>query len=348
MSSEHPLANTLNLPEGVIRVPSHWSRHHRLPLTKTIANMTRSHGCSHRLSSEDYSRLKLLCILEGPGAVVLSHALKCGTNRNRSVTIAEYLTNSSHTSTANYHKLDDEQKRGEFTGPEKIQISNDPSCQSFEISLLHKCIRLICEDVADLQDSRWQDDVQMEGLITKIEQVKTSHMHESFQITDEQQFLAKVEDLKSLFIKALQAINDKYKVSEDEAKNVNDRIIGQIQDILQAVPEKAIFKMTLNHFKHPSKTPASDTVLRAINRSHLEKFIGNLSIDCISLLPDSLKELCLSISYDQDATGLLAALNRATSYLSNLRWLRIHIPMVIETTAAVFHHYQTSHVYSWS
>ncbi|KAK8386088.1 hypothetical protein O3P69_010666 [Scylla paramamosain] len=283
-----------------------------------------------------YSHLKLLCILEGPGAIVLSHALKYGTNKSTSVTFSEYLTNLPHTSTANYHALNDDQRRRAFTGPEKIQIANDPSCQSFGITLLHKCIRLACEGVAGISDARWQDDGEMEGLITQIKQAKTLLVHESPQTTDEQQFLDKVEELKSLFNRALQAIKDKYGVCDDETTNVRDNIIRQMQDILQAVTEKVICKMTLNHFKHPSNIPASDTVLRAINRSHLEKFTGHLSGDCLALLPECLKELCLSVSSDQDAAALLAALNEATSSLPKLGCLRIHIPITMETKASIF------------
>ncbi|KAK8374077.1 hypothetical protein O3P69_018336 [Scylla paramamosain] len=110
----------------------------------------------------DYSRLKLLCILEGPGAIVLSHALKCGTNKTTSVTLLDYLTNLPDISTANYRMLNDKQKRDVFTSLEKTHMANDPSCQSFDITLLHKCIKQACENVAGPNDACWQDDTAME------------------------------------------------------------------------------------------------------------------------------------------------------------------------------------------
>ncbi|KAK8372022.1 hypothetical protein O3P69_011879 [Scylla paramamosain] len=168
----------------------------------------------------DYSRLKLLCILEGPGAAVLSYALKCGTNKTASVTLLQYLTNLPDTSTANYRALKGEQKRKAFTPTEKITIADDPSCQSFDITLLHKCIRLACENVAGLNDAaRWQDNTVMEGLLTKIKAERNECVHERPQMTNEQHFLDKVEELKNLFIRALQAVKERYGASDVETTN---------------------------------------------------------------------------------------------------------------------------------
>lgn len=194
----------------------------------------------------DYSRLKLLCILEGPGAAVMSYALKCGINKAASVTLLDYLASLPDTSTANYRSLKGEQKRKAFTTPEKSNITDDPSCQKFDITLLFKCIRLACENVAALNDARWQDDAQMEGLLTKIKAERNDCVHERPQMTDEQHFMKKVSDLKTLFSKALQAIKSKYGVSDAEITNVNDNIMLQMQDILQAFTEKVILQMNFN------------------------------------------------------------------------------------------------------
>ncbi|XP_063854146.1 uncharacterized protein LOC135096533 [Scylla paramamosain] len=195
----------------------------------------------------DYSRLKLLCILEGPGAAVLSYALKCGTNKTASVTLLQYLTNLPDTSTANYRALKGEQKRKAFTPTEKITIADDPSCQSFDITLLHKCIRLACENVAGLNDAaRWQDNTVMEGLLTKIKAERNECVHERPQMTNEQHFLDKVEELKNLFIRALQAVKERYGASDVETTNVRNNITRQLQDILEAFTEKIILQMNFN------------------------------------------------------------------------------------------------------
>ncbi|XP_045115435.1 uncharacterized protein LOC123507002 [Portunus trituberculatus] len=115
------------------------------------------------MTQEDYSRFKLVYILMGPGTAVLCHALKCGTNKAPSTTLLDHLNSLQDSSTANYCSLNDKTKKKIFTKDEERKISNDPSCQSFDITLLYKSITLACEGVADLNDARWQDPSVMEG-----------------------------------------------------------------------------------------------------------------------------------------------------------------------------------------
>ncbi|XP_063878228.1 uncharacterized protein LOC135110166 isoform X2 [Scylla paramamosain] len=198
----------------------------------------------------DYSHVKLLCIFMDPGAVVLFHALKCGTNKDASVTLVNHLTNLPDTSTANYRTLNGEQRRKAFTSSERNQMANDPSCQSFDITLLYKSIRLACENVAGPNDARWQDDTVMEGLITKIKDERNQWVHKKLQMTDEQQFLEKVEELKRIFIRTLQAIKDKYRVNDAETTNIIDNITRHIENICLAFDDKVILEMNFDKRLH--------------------------------------------------------------------------------------------------
>ncbi|XP_063853542.1 uncharacterized protein LOC135096158 isoform X2 [Scylla paramamosain] len=218
----------------------------------------------------DYSHLKLVCILMDAGGAVLSYALKCGTNKTASVTLLDHLKNSPVTSTANYHKLNGQQRRKAFNSDEKKKIAEDPSCQSFDVTLLYKSIRLACENVAEPSDKCWQDDTVMEGLLTKIKDERNTCVHERPQMTDEQQFLDKVKKLKSLFITALQAIKERYDVSDDETTSVSNNITTQIQDILQAFTDKVILQMNFDKQLHLFKQE-SVSHLREIYKQ-FEKF----------------------------------------------------------------------------
>ncbi|XP_063877097.1 uncharacterized protein LOC135109600 isoform X2 [Scylla paramamosain] len=258
----------------------------------------------------DYPRLKLLCILEGPGAAVLSYALKCGTKKTASTTLLDHLKNLPHTSTANYRALNGEQKRKAFTNLEKKNIAEDPSCQSFDISLLYKCIRLACEDVAGLSDARWQDDGEMEGLITKIKEERNICVHERPHMTHDQQFLDKVQELKILLNRALQAVQDKYGVCDVETTNVINTIARQMQDILQAFTENVLLEMcfekrlhlfkqvSVGHLKNFYKKneyfdPLSFLSGSPVERVHIQTIFSklvlkqqpkNIDIDCLGLL----------------------------------------------------------------
>ncbi|KAK8379799.1 hypothetical protein O3P69_019651 [Scylla paramamosain] len=90
-----------------------------------------------------------------------------------------------------------------------------------------------------------------------------------------------------------------------------------------------------HHYKHPANTCVSDTVLRAIHRSHLKVFTGHLSANCVVVLPECLEELCLAVSSDEHTASLTAVLTQAISSLPNLRRLVIHVPVAMVTPAAV-------------
>ncbi|KAK8379723.1 hypothetical protein O3P69_019608 [Scylla paramamosain] len=90
-----------------------------------------------------------------------------------------------------------------------------------------------------------------------------------------------------------------------------------------------------HHYWHPGNITASDTVLRAIHRDCLERFMGHLSADCMALIPECLRELRLAVSSDEHAASLPAALTRAASSLPNLQWLFIHVPVAMVTPAVV-------------
>ncbi|XP_063852517.1 uncharacterized protein LOC135095549 isoform X2 [Scylla paramamosain] len=230
----------------------------------------------------NYSRLKLLCILEGPGAAVLFHALTRGTNKTAAVTLLDYLTSLRNTSKANYCTLSNKDKRKAFNRDEEKQIANDPSCQSFDITLLHKSIRLACENVAGLSDVRWQDDTVMEGLLTKIKDERNKVVHERPKMTDKQ-FLDKAEELKNLFIRALQAVKDKYGVSDAETTNITDIITSQIQEICQAFDDNVILQMSFEKKLHLFKQE-SVSHLREIYKQY-EYF------DPVSFLSESSKRV---------------------------------------------------------
>ncbi|KAK8379202.1 hypothetical protein O3P69_019212 [Scylla paramamosain] len=230
----------------------------------------------------NYSRLKLLCILEGPGAAVLSHALTRGTNKTAAVTLLDYLTSLPNTSKANYRTLSNKDKRKAFNRDEEKQIANDPSCQSFDITLLHKSIRLACENVAGLSEKCWQDDAVMEGLLTKIKDERNKVVHERPKMTDKE-FLDKAEELKNLFIRALQAVKDKYGVSDAETTNITDIITSQIQEICQAFDDNVILQMSFEKKLHLFKQE-SVSHLREIYKQY-EYF------DPVSFLSESSKRV---------------------------------------------------------
>ncbi|XP_045114697.1 uncharacterized protein LOC123506560, partial [Portunus trituberculatus] len=205
----------------------------------------------------DYARLKLVCILMGPGAAVLSHALKCGTNKAPSVTLLDHLASLPDSSTANYRALSNKTKKKIFNRDEERKIGDDPSCQTFDITLLYKSITLACEGVPPSDDARWKDTALMEGLLNKIKEERNTCVHEWTQTKmDEHQFKKKLQEFEDIFIRALHAVRDRYGVCAAETSTVIDSVRLQIQDVLKAFTEKVIlvmnFEKKLEMFKELS------------------------------------------------------------------------------------------------
>lgn len=212
-------------------------------------------------SSINYSRLKILCILEGPGQTVLTETLKRGTQYAPPIYLDEYLKHLPATSTAKFLLLNNKDRRKAFYPSEMKQIKADPLWDNFDITLLYRCIRLACENVADLHDSKWQNENEMEGLITKLKQERNICVHEKIQLT-EQQFHDKVSDLKDLFDKALEAVKVKYSIPDSEIANVRKKIHKDIKDVMEAFSDKEILRMSFDKllplFKEDTKNHLKD------------------------------------------------------------------------------------------
>ncbi|XP_045105450.1 uncharacterized protein LOC123500962 isoform X2 [Portunus trituberculatus] len=182
----------------------------------------------------------------GPGTAVLRHALKCGTNKAPSVTLLDHMASLPDSSTANYRHLNNDRRRRAFTSEERRKLVNDPSCQTFDITLLYKSITLACERVAPLNDdARWKDPALMEGRLNKIKSERNVCVHEWSQtIIDEDQFKNKVEELEEDFETALELVRDRYGVCARETNILIETMKVQIQDVIQAFTERVILKMT--------------------------------------------------------------------------------------------------------
>ena len=129
----------------------------------------------------DYSRLKILSILEGPAAAVLLFVLKHGTNApSKPISLEQYLKTLPHGSTANYCSLSDKDKKKTFNNTEITQINADPSWNTFDVSLLYKSIRLACENLAGLNDNVvWGDATTLEGLMREIKEQRNKFVRET-------------------------------------------------------------------------------------------------------------------------------------------------------------------------
>lgn len=213
-------------------------------------------------TSSDCFRLKCLRILETAGEAVMTYTLRCGTHdKSPNETLDEYLKTLPQSSTANYSKIIKEVIRRHPVQPEKIpdvyqshlkkhftstdmsQIKKSPSCAHFDITLLYKSIKLACENVAGISDSKWTHrSSEMEYLMTEIKNSRNEIVHEKSPMSEEQ-FLTKLKELSVLLVRALEATRMRYCRPEAEVKYKKEEVLRDIDDIrMDNIGEEEILK----------------------------------------------------------------------------------------------------------
>lgn len=102
-----------------------------------------------------------------------------------------------------------------------------------------------------------------------------------------------------------------------------------IKGLLSAITSHTCISVTvMSHFKEPDPAATTDHFLKQVLprcQQLLQGFIGNLTENCVRLLPHSLQTLSLAITGNDHAAGILRALH--THELPYLQELRIHVPM---------------------
>ena len=153
----------------------------------------------------DVRRWHIYSLLNIPGAQVFTFVLKCGTkfSSTQPVPFDRYLVTLTAQSTANYVRMKSKEKKKLFNPDELRQIQKYPLWDNFDLSLLHKAIRVGCEHTASLDDNiTWNNPQEMEGLLTIIKDERNSILHEREHLT-EPAYRAKVTELERLFDECL-------------------------------------------------------------------------------------------------------------------------------------------------
>lgn len=204
------------------------------------------------LMASDCYRLKVLLILETAGERVLTYTLKCGTNgKSPAVPLDQYLENLPSNSTSDFNRrvLQRMKKHpksvradickaliGSLLTPTDIsQITHDASCTTFDITLLHKVIKLSCENVAETSAPQWKNPSsdELEPLVTRIKDARNETVHEKMRNITHQEFLQKVDALRITFTEALKATKVRYNRDMGELINEENEVMKLIDAIMK-------------------------------------------------------------------------------------------------------------------
>ncbi|XP_063854356.1 uncharacterized protein LOC135096630 [Scylla paramamosain] len=190
-------------------------------------------------------RAKLIFLMENAGKDVLTFVLKRGalnapaTPPGQSLT--DYLDNLPQGSTANYGRMSNKQKRTALNNTDRRQAQRFPLWDKFDVTFLHKAIKLTCEGLARDNDPEWRNENTLEGLVTKIKDERNELFHEVKDFS-EAEYQHKVIELEHLFIRVLAAAKTKYCIPDAEVTPVQDNARQVADTFRKTGMEKEILK----------------------------------------------------------------------------------------------------------
>ncbi|KAK8373628.1 hypothetical protein O3P69_012597 [Scylla paramamosain] len=231
-------------------------------------------------------RIKLICLMENAGKDVLTFVLKRGalnapaTPPGQSLT--DYLDNLPQGSTANYGRMNNKQKKAALSNTDRRQAQRFPLWDNFDVSLLHKTIKLTCQGVARDGDPEWRNQNTLEGLVTKIKDERNELFHEVKDFS-EAEYQHKVNELEHLFIRVLAAAKTKYCIPDAEVTPVQDNA-RQVTDTFRNMGlEEAILRYKLSNMCQ---------LFISMSQTHLKAFYDRVqTFDPLSFLTNSPKHL---------------------------------------------------------
>ena len=201
-------------------------------------------------STVSVCRAKLIWLMESAGQEVLTFVLKRGAlnapTAPPGVSLTDYLDRLPPGSSANYGSMSNSQKKRELNATDSRQLQRYPLWDKFDVALLFKAIKLTCEGVAGMNDSAWQDQSTLEGMVTGIKNKRNELIHETRSVS-ESEFQLKVNELEALFNRLLSAAKSRYGISDADIVPVEDRVRQATDDFRKAGMEKEIL---INYFNN--------------------------------------------------------------------------------------------------
>ncbi|XP_069936907.1 uncharacterized protein [Cherax quadricarinatus] len=186
------------------------------------------------ITKEEHNGFRFIKALNQCGRGVLYNTLCWGTpHKPANVKLDDYLGTLDEKSTANYSKLTNNHKK--FDNIQKELINKNPDGSEFDLTLLYRCIKLACEDVASFNDKKWiTPSTEMEYYITEIKSMRNNALHSTFAFSD-RDYLKNMEDLRKVLSECLKTSGVRYKRDEDEVEEKIKEMNGDLDHIMQEI-----------------------------------------------------------------------------------------------------------------
>ncbi|XP_069936166.1 uncharacterized protein [Cherax quadricarinatus] len=182
------------------------------------------------ISKEENNGFRIIKALNQSGRRVLHIIFRWGTpNKADHIRLDEYLKNLNKTSSANYLNLKSSQRK--FNRTQKKLIENSSDGRGFDVPMLCTSIKLACENVAPLNDPKWNDEsTEMEFYITSVKNMRNDALHSKLAVPDDDYFNT-VSKLRKLLTECLKTSGVRY----GKKKNDVEKEIKQMKDDLDYI-----------------------------------------------------------------------------------------------------------------
>ncbi|XP_047487083.1 uncharacterized protein LOC125037889 [Penaeus chinensis] len=179
-------------------------------------------------TNEDHNYLRVLQVIRNQGQKVLYQVLLWGWPKDVPV------KNMAK------HFLIDLPQTGKiklkiFDKTQQSNIKADPTGEAYDVTLLHKCIKIACVGLAPFEDDAWKpgDDTRLESLVTQIKTMRNDLFH-NVSSMDNKTMFTNIEEIRKVLIKTIQAAGLCFHVDAKETKDIIDKVNYNVNAIRDA------------------------------------------------------------------------------------------------------------------
>lgn len=217
-------------------------------------------------TNEDQNYLKVLQVIRNQGQRVLYQVLLWGWPNDVPVT------------NMTKHFLIDLPQSGKiklkvFDKTQQSNINADPKGDTYDVSLLHKCIKIACVGVAPYEDDAWKpgDDTRLESLVTEIKNERNELFHKVISMDNNTMF-SNIEEIRKILIKTIETAGIRFHVDLQETQ----KIIANVNHNVNAIRDASLDKVDLQKYQKVLLHENLKTFLKVNGSQELKERIKKL------------------------------------------------------------------------
>ena len=182
---------------------------------------------SRSLKSEDHADFKVFKAIQNTGRSVMHKILVWGCEKDKDESYSQYIKRKTRMTNTEWRKSFDADQR------ETLRVDSEGN--SFDVSLLYKCIQKLCKEVHQSKDEDWKDrsESSLEFLLYSIKKFRNDFIHKQKTMTHDE-VITKMNRLRYLYTKSVYAAGKLFKVANHKVQESVIQVHKDLDGILQA------------------------------------------------------------------------------------------------------------------